>query len=99
MNWEVFEQACISIAIVGAALTYIYRGLKFAKKPADDVNEKLDRDNRRLNSLEEKQDYNSKAIKMLMRGELAILGHISTNNNTGEIAKVEKEMKEFLLNH
>ena len=99
INWEVIEHVCISIAVVGAAITYIYKGVKFAKKPADDVMEKLDRDNRRLNALEDEICYNSKAIKILMRSELALLGHISTGNSSGEISKVEKEIQEFLISN
>ena len=99
MNWEMIEHVCISIAVVGAALTYIYKGMKFAKKPAEDVNAKLERDFKRINELEERQDYNCKSIKLLMRSEMAILKHLQSGNSTGEMSKVEKDIKEFLLNH
>ena len=99
MNWEMIEHVCISIAVVGAALSYIYRGFKFAKKPSDDVNEKLARDYEKINELEGQQRYNSKAIKLLMRSEMAILGHLQSGNSTGEMEKVEKDIKEFLLNN
>ena len=99
MNWEIIEHICISVAVVGAALTYIYKGIKFAKKPADDVNEKLARDYKKIGELEEQQNYNSKAVKLLMRSEMAILNHLQSGNSTGEMAKVEKDIKEFLLNN
>lgn len=99
MNWEMIEHLCISIAVVGAAITYIYKGVRAVKKPADDVNEKLARDFEKINKLESQQDYNSRAIKLLMRGELAMLGHLATNNNDGEMAKVEADIQEFLLNN
>ena len=41
MDWETIEHICISIAVVGAAVTYIYKAFKFAKKPADDINSKV----------------------------------------------------------
>ena len=85
-----------ALCIAGGWLIKIVKGIK---KPADDVNEKLARDFKKISKLEEQQCYNSKAIKLLMRSELAILGHLSTNNNTGEIAKVEADIKEFLLNN
>lgn len=106
MNWEQLEQICMSIAVIGAALTYIFRGLKFAKKPADKMDERikhneecLDRDNKRLKKLEEDINHISKATSVLMRGELAILGHMADGNNTGEMAKMEKEIQDFLINH
>lgn len=85
-----------ALCVAGGWLLKIIKGLK---QPAESVNERLERDFKRLNQLEEQQDYNSKAIRLLMRSELAILGHLATNNNTGEIAKVETDIQEFLLNN
>ena len=99
MNWEIVEHICISIAVVGAAITYIYKAFKFAKKPGDDVNKKLDRDHKRLNALEDDSKYVENAIKLLIRSNLAILGHMSDGNNTGEMAKMEKEIQEFLIHN
>lgn len=99
MNWETIEHVCISIAVVGAAITYIYKALKFAKKPSDDVNAKLDRDFKRINMLDEELTYISKAVAMLMRSDLVLLGHMKTGNNTGKIADMEKEIQDFLINN
>lgn len=99
INWETIEHICISIAIVGAAITYIWKGIKFAKKPADDVSSKLDNDNKRINKLMKDFDYIDKAIGVLLRSELAILGHLQTDNNTGRMAAAEKEIQEFLINN
>ena len=50
MNWwELLEHLCVSIAIVGAAIAYIYKAFKFAKKPKDDIDNKLQRDYDRIN--------------------------------------------------
>ena len=99
MNWEMIEHMCISIAVVGAALSYIYRGFKFAKKPSDNINEKLDRDYNRLNKHDEEFEYISKAIAMLLRSDMIMLGHLRTGNNTGKISSMEKELQEFLINN
>lgn len=99
INWETIEHICISIAIVGAALTYIWKGIKFAMKPADDVASKLDNDNQRINKLKKDVEYIDKAIGVLLRSELAILGHLQTDNNTGRMAAAEKEIQEFLINN
>jgi len=85
-----------ALCIAGGWLLKIINGLR---KPAQNVMKMLDNDNKEIKKLKGQQDYNSKAIKLLMRSELAILGHLATNNNTGEIAKVEADIQEFLLNN
>ena len=99
INWETVEHVCISIAIIGAALKYIWGGFKFAKKPADDIHSKLDNDNKRINKLRDDIDYMDKAIGILLRSELAILGHLQTDNNSGKMAEAENEIQEFLINN
>lgn len=85
-----------ALCVAGGWLLKIIKGIK---QPVESVNDKLERDYRKINKLEAQQDYNSKAIKLLMRGELAILGHLSTNNNSGEMASIEADIQEFLLNN
>lgn len=85
-----------ALCVAGGWLIKIVRGIK---QPSMNVMKMLDNDNKRIERLKEKQDYNNKAIKLLMRSELAILGHLATNNNTGEIAKVERDIQEFLVNN
>lgn len=97
MDWTMIEHICISVAVVGAALTYIIKGIRFAKKPADDVNKKLDSDNKRLVKLEEESEYISKSIGILMKSNLAILGHLQTGNNSGKMSEMEREIQDFLI--
>lgn len=85
-----------ALCVAGGWLIKIIRGIK---QPSVNVMKMLDSDNKRIKRLEEQMDYNSKSIKLLMRSELAILGHLATNNNTGEIAKVERDIQEFLVNN
>lgn len=99
INWETIEHICISIAVVGAAITYIYRGWKFAKKPADDVHEKLKRDFDEIRKLRSESDYMKDAVKLLIRSNLTILGHLSDGNHTSEMAKMEKEIQTFLIHN
>ena len=98
MDWNAIEHFCISIAVVGAAITYIYKGVKFAKKPSDDVNEKLDNDNKRLKALEGQYRYIVSAIGVLMRCDLVMLKHLQTGNNSGKMAQAEKDLHDFLIN-
>ena len=97
--WDMIEHLCIAIAILGAAITYIVKGIRGVKAPADDFAAKLDNDNRRLKELEEERDYISHSISLLMKSNLVILGHLSTNNNKGEMKKMQDEMREFLINN
>lgn len=95
-NFMMLLAGFTACCVAGGWLIKIIKGIK---KPAEDVNTKLDSDNRRLKYLEEKEKYNAEAIKLLMRSELAILGHLSTNNNSGDMKKVEHDLREFLLNN
>ena len=84
-----FTAACVA----GGWLVKIVKALK---KPSDDVNTKLDRDNKRLNKLEDEMDYLKNAMSMSLQCSLVMLGHMRTNNNTGEITRQESELQEFL---
>ena len=99
MNWETIEHICISIAVIGAAITYIYKAFKFAKKPADDVNEKLKRDYNEIRKLRSESDWMREATKIMIRSNLTILGHLSDGNHTSEMARMEQEIQEFLIHY
>lgn len=85
-----------ALCVAGGWLIKIIKGIK---QPSTNVKKMLDNDNKRIKNLEEQQSYNNKATKLLLRSEMAILGHLSTNNNTGEMAKAKKDLQEFLLNN
>ena len=86
-----FTATCVAVG-------YLIRIIKGLKKPADDVASKLDRDNRRLNKLEEELTYLNKSVSLMIKSDLVILGHLQTSNNTGEMQKMEDEIREFLIN-
>lgn len=85
-----------ALCVAGGWLLKIVKGIK---KPANDVHEKLDRDFKKINKLEEQQDWNSKAIKLSLRSELAILKALPKNGNAADIGKIEADIQEFLLNN
>lgn len=95
---QVFIAICGSFTVVCVAGGWLIKIIKGIKKPADDVNEKLDNGNRRLKSLESQYRYIVSAIGVLMRCDLVILGHLQTNNNTGQMKNMEKELHDFLIN-
>lgn len=101
----------ITLAQVAAFVAFIvafYGGCKYLKKEMKDaitemlkdqfssVDAKLDKDNRRLNDLEEQQKFMYKAISLLLQDDLAILEHLRTDNATGKMAKQEQKVQDFL---
>ena len=88
------------VALYGG-VKYLKKGLKEAitdmlKDQFSSVNTKLDKDNRRLNDLEEQTRFLYKAISLLLQDDLAILEHLRTDNATGKMAKQEQKVQEFL---
>lgn len=79
--------------------------IKSLKKPADDVKARLDsqdqklaNDNERLKDLEDAIGELLKIQPMILRSEYVILQHMRTNNSTGEIAKQEAAINDYLFN-
>ena len=99
---QIYEQVMAVLAmftalcVAGGWLIKIIKGLK---KPSDTVMEMLDRDNKRLRKLEDQWDYIDKAISLLMESQLAMLGHLETDNNTGNMAKARQDIEKFLIHN
>ena len=99
------------VAAVVAFIVALYGGIKYLKKELKDgitemlkdefrsTDEKLDRDNRRINKLEEDIDYIKKTQTQTLKALLVILDELKRNNDVdGKISKTEAEMNEFLIN-
>lgn len=102
----------ITLGQVAAFIAFVvalYGGVKYLKKELKEsitemlkdefssVDGKLDKDNRRLNDLEEQTKFLYKAISLLLQDDLAILEHLRTDNATGKMAKQEQKVQEFLI--
>ena len=99
------EQIAIAVAFVGG----LYAGVKYLKKELRDaivemlkesfeeVDKKLDNDNKRIVELEKQLGFILKAISLLLQDDLAILEHLRTDNNTGKMAEQEQKVQEFLI--
>lgn len=97
------------IAAIIAFVVALYGGVKYLKKEVrdaitemlksqfEDVDKKLDNDNRRINDLEDQMKFMYKAISLLLQDDLAILEHLRTNNSTGKMAEQEKKVQDFLI--
>ena len=102
LTWQTillgFLAICGGFTTVCVAVGWLIKLIKALKKPNTDINEKLDNDNKRIKELEDQLKYISSSIGVLMRCDLVILGHLRTNNNTGQMSKMEAEIQEFLIN-
>ena len=101
--WEIIEHVCVSIAVVGAAGTYVYKVFMGIKTPKDEIDKKLQRDYDRINNLEaeitalkKSIDELKDSIKLLIDNDLVMLEHMRTNNSSGAIQEQEHKVKEYL---
>lgn len=105
--WESITvgQIAIFVAFVGA----LYGGVKYLKKEMkeaiskmlreefEDIDDKLDKDNKRIKDLEDANKFMYKAISLLLQDDIAILEHLRTNNATGKMAEQEQKVQAFLI--
>ena len=97
------------IAAIIAFVVAMYTGVKYLKKELkegvtemlreefESVNDKLDKDNKRIRDLEDANKFMYKAISLLLQDDLAILEHLRTNNSTGKMAEQEQKVQDFLI--
>lgn len=97
---------CGGFSCVCVAVGWLIKIIKGAKKPVDDVNDKLQRDYDRINNLdreirmlEQQLEYIANAVSILMQCDLVMLGHMKTNNNTGQIIKMEGDLRKFMADN
>ena len=106
ITWQLVLAVAAGFLCVVNALEKIQEIIKKAKQPSEDVEEKLERDYKRLNNLESEMEnikddleYVRDSLLLQMENDLVILEHMRTNNSTGKIAAREQTIKEFLLKH
>lgn len=64
----------------------------------DSIDDKLDRDKRRLEALEGKQDEIQNGFRVLCSASLAMLNHEMHNGNHQEMEDAQKKLQEYLVN-
>lgn len=96
------------VAAVIAFAVALIGGVKYLKKEVKDaisemlkdefksLDDKLDKDNKRIKDLEDANKFMYKAISLLLQDDLAILEHLRTNNSTGKMAEQEQKVQDFL---
>lgn len=90
-----------AVALIGG-IKYLKKEIKDAisemlKDEFADIDDKLDKDNRRIKDLEDANKFMYKAISLLLQDDLAILEHLRTNNSTGKMAEQEQKVQDFLI--
>jgi len=97
---------CGGFSCVCVAAGWLIKIIKGVKKPVDDVSEKLQRDFDNINALKKENEvlkrdveYIANAVSILMQCDLVMLGHMKTNNNTGQIIKMEGELQDFMADN
>jgi hypothetical protein len=102
--WNLIQVASAGVITIGGAGTIFVALYRWAKKP--DVNrdeklkghdEKLDKDNKRLNELEKKQAETEEATQIMMKSMLALMTHAIDGNHVEELKKARDDMQEYLI--
>ena len=103
---QAFVAICGSFSVVCVAAGWLIKIVKGVKKPKEDIDDKLERDYKRINqhdkemeSLKNDMSYLKDSLKLLLENDKVMLEHMRTNNATGEIAKREKATFDFLNEH
>lgn len=85
----------IQIGSVITALILLYKNatkpVKTFTKRVEDLETHLDNDNKRLKILEED-------IRMILKATRVLVMHSVSNNETGELKKIQEEIDEYLIN-
>ena len=77
---------------------WLFKIIKSLKKPSEDVHEKLDRDNKRLNALEDKMANLDKTQPLILRTLYVICEELKQGNDAnGKISKQQDEINQYLF--
>lgn len=109
VTWQMiltgFIAVCVGFSSICVAVGWVIKIVNGLKKPSkdtktrlDELDKKLVNDNERLKKIEGAIAELLKVQPMILRSEYVILQHLRTNNSTGEIAKQENAINEYLFN-
>ena len=94
-NAMAFMAFFTAMCVAGGWLLKIAKSLK---KPADDINDKLDSDNKRLKALEEKMANLDKTQPLILRTLYVICEELKQGNDAkGRISKQQDEINKYLF--
>lgn len=93
-----FVVVLAALVVLAGGILSLVKNWRDLRKPSDDLvkwrrdtDEKLDRDNKRLNTLED-------GNKVLCQGMLAMLNHEITGNSIDKLRIAQEAMQNYLIN-
>ena len=103
--WAVVVSICAGVVTIGGAWIYVYKAVNFLQQPQkqneerfEEIERKLDNDNKRLKEQEEILKQTKDAFNLSLKNDLVILRHLATSNNTGEINETIHNVEDWLIN-
>ena len=104
LSWASIAYVAGIIVVLGSAWKVVNEARKALKKPHTEMMEKLKqyddflaRDKERLDALEVALKIMGKDNIIELKALRDIINHLRTDNNTGEMQKVEKDIDEYLI--
>ena len=103
--WEVIQVIAAGIITLGGAGGIVIGLYRWAKKPNDSQNARLDKhdelldnDNRRLKSLEEWRAEKDDGDKIMLKAMYALMQHAVDGNHTKELEREAQNVKDYIFN-
>lgn len=97
LTWTMILQFLGGFTACCVAGGWLIKIIRAVKKPRDDIKAKIKKESDKLDEAEEDLSYLKSATALLLRSNFVILGHLMTNNNTGEMNKIYKEIQGFVI--
>lgn len=102
--WNIIQIIFSGIVLMGSAGGVMVTLYRYAKKPNDNQNARLDKhdqlldsDNKRLKELEREQAEMKEAQGVLMKSILALMSHAIDGNHQEELKLARDDMQDYLL--
>ena len=96
-----YEKAMAALAFFTACCVaggWLLKIIKSFRKPGEDINAKLDRDNKRLHTLEDKMANLDKTQPLILRTLYVICEELKQGNDqSGRISKQQDEINKYLF--
>jgi hypothetical protein len=103
--WSAIEIIAAAIILLGGAGGVVVGLYRWARKPNDNQNARLDKhdelldnDNRRLNALEAWKAEKNDSERLIMKALYAMMQHSLDGNHTDKIKASMGELEEYLFN-
>lgn len=111
INFSTILAICGLVVAVGGAAVYIYKAVKAALKPFNDIKEDIEAVQKRCDDDAKKFSYDDLRIrkletaveelhndtKAILSSVALLLQHAETGNDTGEMRKGRQELEKYLI--